>query len=132
MVKIVTKKEGATQVCGKCGTELICRMKDYGGNFAPTLQWQNYDGTAHFKTPDGKNYSCNVPEEDVAQTRIPNVSTATTSSASSALTPGDSPPSSVNLSIINSLDNIKLTLQRLDEMIQAIFRYTVDQQLGKK
>ncbi len=64
MVKIVVKKEGATQTCGKCGTDLICRLKEYGGNFAPSLQWQNYDGTPHFKTPDGKNYACNVPDDD--------------------------------------------------------------------
>ena len=125
MVKIVLKKEGATQTCGKCGTDLICRLKDYGGNFAPTLQWQNFDGTPHFKTNDGKTYNCNVPdEEETAQTRIP-------TEAPCATTPGDSPPS-INLSIINTLEEIKLILQRVDEMVQAIFRYTVDEQLKKK
>ena len=130
MVKIVIKKEGATQTCGKCGTDLICRLKDYGGNFAPTLQWQNYDGTPHFKTSDGKTYACNVPDEDeTAQTRIP--TEIPTQTAPPATTPG-TPPSSINLSIINTLDEIKLTLQRMDEMVQAIFRYTVDEQLSKK
>jgi len=126
VVKIVVKKEGATQTCNRCGSDLICRLKDYGGNFAPTLQWQNYDGKAHYKTSDGKNYSCNIPEdEDAEQTKIPNESTP------SATTSGDIPPS-VNLSIINTLDEIKLILQRMDEMTQAIFRYTVDEQLKKK
>lgn len=124
MVKIVVKKEGATQTCGKCGTDLICRMKDYGGNFAPTLQWQNYDGAAHFKTSDGKTYACNVPdEEETEQTRI-------SSEVPPATTPG-TPPPSINLSIINTLDEIKLNIQRIDEMVQAIFRYTVDEQLKK-
>ncbi|MCZ6581621.1 MAG: hypothetical protein O6761_00395 [Thaumarchaeota archaeon] len=129
MVKIVVKKEGATQTCGKCGTDLICRLKDYGGNFAPTLQWQNYDGTPHFKTNDGKTYACNVPDkEETEQTRIPS---EIPTEAPAATTPGVLPPS-INLSIINTLEEIKLTLQRMDEMVQAIFRYTVDEQLSKK
>ena len=134
MVKIVVKKEGATQTCGKCQTELICRMKDYGGNFASTLQWQNYCGEPHFKTSDGVKYSCNVPdEEETIQTRIPSqVSPPATT------TPGDTPPNnSVDLlpqliAIKNTVENIDLRLQRMDEMIQAIFRYTVDEQLSKK
>ena len=130
MVKIVVKKEGATQTCGKCETELICRLKDYGGNFAPTLQWQNFDGSPHFKTSDGKTYACNVPNpEDIVQTRI---SSETPPEIPFATTPGTPPPTSINLSIINTLDEIKLTLQRVDEMIQAIFRFTVDEQLSKK
>jgi len=132
VVKIVIKKEGATQTCGKCGTDIICRLKDYGGNFAPTLQWQNYNGTAHFKTPDGKNYSCNVPEEEeTAQTRI---QSETPPEAATTTTPGTPPPStnSSNLAILNAIDDVNLKLQRMDEMVQAIFRYTVDEQLKKK
>ena len=137
MVKIVVKKEGATQTCGRCGTELICRLKDYGGNFAPTLQWQNYGGEPHFKTSDGVKYSCNVPEEDeIAQTRIPS-QVAPPPATTPGLSPqpvwgSEIPPPSVNLSIINTLDEIKILLVRMDEMIQAIFRYTVDEQLKKK
>ncbi len=132
MVKIVVKKEGATQTCGKCETDIICRLKEYGGNFAPTLQWQNYDGAAHFKTTDGKNYSCNVPDdEEQEQTRI------TTQSAPPATTPGTPPPpipssnNSSNLAILNAIDEMNLKLDRIDEMIQAIFRHTVDEQLKK-
>jgi hypothetical protein len=136
VVKTVIKKEGATQTCGKCGTDIICRLKEYGGNFAPTLQWQNYDGTAHFKTTDGKTYVCNVPNDDeTAQARIPSQVTppATTPGLSPQPVWGpEIPPPSVNLSVINTLDEIKLILQRMDEMIQAIFRYTVDEQLKKK
>ncbi len=60
---MVAKKEGAIMTCTQCDCELICRLKDYGGNYPPSLQWQNYDGTAHYKTTDGKNFECNVPEE---------------------------------------------------------------------
>ena len=118
--------------CNQCGTDLICRQKDYGGNFAATLQWQNFDGAAHFKTSDGKNYSCNVPEdEDQAQTRIPVPPPA-------AFTPGEPPQNnSIDLlsqlvAIKNTVENIDLHLQRMDEMIQAIFRNSVDEQLKKK
>lgn len=120
--------------CTQCDYELICRMKDYGGNFAPTLQWQNYDGTAHYKTTDGKNFSCIVPdEEETEQTRIP-----TTAPPPPATIPGSPPPNnSVDslpqiIAIKNTVENIDLRLQRMDEMIQAIFRYTVDEQLKKK
>ena len=131
MVKIVVKKEGATQTCGKCGTDLICRLKEYGGNFAPSLQWQNYDGTPHFKTPDGKNYACNVPDDDeTAQTRI-------TTAPTVATTPGNPTNNSVDLlsqliAIKNTVENIDLRLQKMDEMVQAIFRHTIDEQLKKK
>jgi len=132
VVKIVVKKEGATQTCGKCGTELICRLREYGGDYGSTLQWQNYDGEAHFKTNDGKKYSCNVPdEEEQTQTRIHTPPPATT--------PGVPPPNNNSTDILsqiiaikNTVENIDLHLQRMDEMIQAIFRNSIDEQLKKK
>lgn len=60
---MVTKKEGATMTCTSCDTDLICRLKDYGGKFTPSLQWQNHDGSAHYKTSDGRNFTCNIPDE---------------------------------------------------------------------
>lgn len=116
---MVAKKEGAQMSCKSCGTDLICHTKDYGGNYAPTLQWQNSDGTAHYKTSDGKNFSCNIPEEDTNQTRIPEP----------AKTPG-TPPNNMDVKIREELEGINLRLDRIDEMVQAIFRYTVDKQLG--
>ena len=107
-------------------------MKEYGGNFAPTLQWQNYTGEAHFKTTDGKTYVCNVSEEEeTAQTTI------STQSAPPATTPGNPPPipsgnNSSNLAILNAIEDINLKLDRINEMVQAIFRHTVDEQLKKK
>lgn len=126
--------------CTQCDSELICRTKDYGGNFAPTLQWQNYDGSAHYKTTDGKNFDCNVPdEEETEQTRIPSIQPPSSASTQSptAFTPGNSPQLSPDLlspliAIKNTVENIELHLQRMDEMIQAIFRNSIDEQLKKK
>jgi len=118
---MVTKKEGAEMSCKSCGTDLVCHTKEYGGNYAATLQWQNPDGTAHYKTNDGKNFSCNIPEEDPNQTKIP-VTTITT---------GSPPPSNkIDVKIREELEGVNLRLDRIDEMVQAIFRYTVDTQLG--
>jgi len=61
---LVEKVEGAEMTCRACGTDLICRMKEYKGDFAPKLQWQNEDGTAHYNTKDGKNFTCNIPDVD--------------------------------------------------------------------
>jgi len=75
---MVEKKEGATMTCLNCQTDLICRLKDYGGDYKPKLQWQNFDGTAHYKTNDGKNFECVIPTEDEKDTSA-NAPTATTS-----------------------------------------------------
>ena len=60
------KKEGNEMECRNCGTNLTCRSKHYeaSGNFPEktVLQWQNEDGTAHYSTKDGKNFTCNIPE----------------------------------------------------------------------
>ncbi len=54
-------KEGETVTC-KCGTNLTARMKDYGGGYAPKLQWQNPDGSAHYNYDAGtKKFSCMLP-----------------------------------------------------------------------
>ena len=127
MVKIVVKKEGATQTCNRCGSDLICRLKDYGGNFAPTLQWQNYDGKAHYQTSDGKNYSCNIPEDaETAQTQIETPKRVGDPGIIPGLIPG------TIARIEENVEEINIRLQKIDEMVQAIFRYTVDEQLKKK
>ncbi len=66
-VKLPEKKEGARMECLNCGHDLICRTKDYGGDYKPKLQWQNEDGTAHYKTKDGKNFECVLPQDDESQ-----------------------------------------------------------------
>ena len=59
---MVEKKDGAEMTCKSCNTELICHMSKYKGDFKNKLQWQNEDGTAHYKF-NGTEYSCNIPEE---------------------------------------------------------------------
>ena len=114
---MVEKKEGATMTCKNCGTDLICRKKEYGGNFAPTLQWQNFDGSAHYKTSDGKNFTCNVPEDSVES-------------------PPDETVSRQDFSTLAKFDERLLGLEekteRIFEMTHAIFSHIVDEQLRKK
>ena len=54
---MVEKKEGATMKCSRCGVILTCRMSNYRHPYQNKLQWQNQDGTAHFKY-DGGKFTC--------------------------------------------------------------------------
>lgn len=127
---MVGKKEGATMVCNNCDTELICRKKDYGGNFESTLQWQNFDGAAHYKTKDGKNFTCNIPEDDeAAQTRIP---------TNSEKTPQKIAPyqmSAAELALLTridqKIDSVLGDLERLKDMVTPLFQKMVDEQIGR-
>lgn len=118
------KKEGATTTCSKCETDLICRLKDYGANFAATLQWQNFDGTPHYKTTDGKNYSCNVPDEDEldVQSQITKPSLDESSTKEEIII----------LSNLNSkLEVILEKLERVREMVEPLFQKMVNEQIRK-
>lgn len=127
---MVIKKEGATMACKNCGTDLICRTKDYGGNYEPSLQWQNFDGTAHYKTTDGKNFNCNIPEdEELSQTRMP---------AEAATTPGTIPVVPISkaefqilVNIENKIDSLLTDVDRLKEMVTPLFQKMVDDQIGR-
>lgn len=106
--------------CKNCDTDLICRLKDYGGDFKPTLQWQNYDGGAHYSTKDGKTFTCNIPDEDVSsQTRIP------ASSSHNEQTP-------ILQEINRKLDTTLVDLQRIKEFVEPLFLKMVDEQIGRK
>ena len=121
--------------CTQCDTELICRLKDYGGNYPPSLQWQNYDGSAHYKTTDGKNFNCNVPEEDeTEQTRIPTENTKVKAVGDAQPAPGTITRAEFQIiaRLEERMEEYNSRLQKIDEMVQAIFRYTVDEQLKKK
>jgi hypothetical protein len=122
---LVEKKEGATMTCKQCGTDLICRLKDYGGTYAPSLQWQNHDGHAHYKTTDGKNFSCNIPEEKIEgqQTFTP-----------PATVPGTAPPLPPNpqiTEILLKLNEQTTLITRIFEMTEAVMHHTIDEQLKK-
>lgn len=68
---MVEKKEDATMTCQNCNTDLICRKKYYGGDFASKLQWQNADGTAHYKWKGDGKFDCVLPKDDDAQEAPP-------------------------------------------------------------
>ena len=130
MIILAIKKEGATTTCKNCDSDLICRLKDYGGNFAPALQWQNFDGSAHYKTTDGKNFNCNIPDDDEAgQTRIP------TEAATTAGTPPPSPLTKAEFLLLvqlqEKIDSLLGLTERLIEMITPMFQKMVDEQIGK-
>lgn len=116
--------------CKKCDTDLICRLRDYGGDYNPTLQWQNFDGSAHYKTKDGRNFTCNIPEDDenVGQTRI---------STTAAKTAGDAPGlGQAELTLLTNLDEkIETVLDELDrikEMVIPLFQKMIDEQIRRK
>lgn len=69
---MVEKKEGATMTCSSCKTKLICRIKHYpaSSNYPEkdVPQWQNDDGSAHYSTNNGKDFTCNIPENSTTTT----------------------------------------------------------------
>jgi hypothetical protein len=81
------KKEGNTMTCNSCGTELICHMSSYKGNYKNQLQWQNEDGKAHYSTNNGKDFTCNVPKDDESQeVHTPESTVATNTSSKTSTT----------------------------------------------
>ena len=72
---MVEKVEGAQMICSSCNTDLICHLKDYGGDYKAKLQWQNEDGSAHYMTKDGKNFTCNIPDEKSVEDQTEDVHT---------------------------------------------------------
>ena len=44
-------------ICHQCGDKLFCRMSNYKHPYKNKLQWQNQDGTAHYKY-DGGKFTC--------------------------------------------------------------------------
>ena len=127
IIRMVEKKEGAKMDCKNCDSDLICRLKDYGGTYAPSLQWQNQDGNAHYKTSDGKSFSCNIPNEEIEGGQQ--------TFTSPGRVPGTAPPSLPNPQIKEILDKINdqtILITRIFEMSEAIMHHTIDEQLKKK
>ena len=52
-------------VCSSCGEKLTCRMSNYK-SYPNKLQWQNQDGTSHYKYDNGK-FSCNLQTKESKQ-----------------------------------------------------------------
>lgn len=129
MTVLAIKKEGATTTCKNCDSDLICRLKDYGGNFAPALQWQNFDGSAHYKTTDGKNFNCNIPDDkEQEQTRIP------TEAAPPECTPPVTLTKAEFLLLVHlqeKIDSLLSLTVRLTDMVTPMFQKMVDDQIGR-
>lgn len=123
---MVEKKEGSTMICKNCDTELTCRLRDYGGDYKPTLQWQNECGTAHYKTNDGKNFSCNIPDEEPAS---PKMEAGQTTIVLPAKTVGViSQPRLV--SIETKIDSLLIEISLVKSMVEPLFKKMVDEQIG--
>lgn len=68
----VQKTEGATMTCQNCKTELVCHMSSYEGSFENKLQWQNQDGTAHYKWKAPGKFDCILPQsQEPKQEQLP-------------------------------------------------------------
>lgn len=67
----VVKQEGETKKCESCGDKITVRMSAYSGSYANKLQWQNEDGTAHYKWIGTDKYECVRQKEDSTQKEVP-------------------------------------------------------------
>ena len=63
---MIEKREGATMDCKSCGEKLICRMSNYKHPYTNKLQWQNQDGSAHYKY-DGGKFTCSGQTKESKQ-----------------------------------------------------------------
>lgn len=61
---MVDKVEDAEMTCKSCGSDLVCHMSKYEGGFENKLQWQNTDGSAHYKWKSPGKFDCVIPEEN--------------------------------------------------------------------
>lgn len=113
----VEKKEGAKMTCGKCGIELVCHMSEYDG-FENKLQWQNSDGTAHYKWTGPGKFDC-VMQADIA---------------SVATTAGDAPVQMLGIpnEINEKLDEIVKVLTVHTDVLQQILQIVADSKLEEQ
>ena len=63
---MIEKRDGATMICNQCGMKLVCRMSHYKHPYTNKLQWQNSDGTAHYKY-DGGKFTCTGQDKESKQ-----------------------------------------------------------------
>lgn len=61
---MVDKVEDAEMTYKSCGYDLVCHMSKYEGGFENKLQWQNSDGSAHYKWKSPGKFGCVLPEEN--------------------------------------------------------------------
>jgi len=59
------KELGNEDKCWQCGTHVICREVPASGDYLAKPQWQNKDGSPHYKFNfTTKETSCNIPKEE--------------------------------------------------------------------
>jgi hypothetical protein len=118
--KMVEKKEGNTMDCRNCGTLLTCREKHYkaSGNFPEktVLQWQNDDGAAHYSTKDGKNFTCNIPDDESK----PIPKEQETLQSEQKLSQGESIPEIISLATLDA------RLKTIEGITQSILHIVAD------
>jgi len=105
---MVEKTDGAEMTCKSCGTELICHMSDYRADFKNQLQWQNEDGTAHYKWISKGKYNCIIPNEIELKVEPQTITQETTTAYV--------PP--VNLDSV--YDEIKLQQKMLESILHIV------------
>ncbi len=52
--------------CHQCGDKLVCGMSNYKHPYTNKLQWQNPDGSAHYKY-DGGKFTCTGKDKESKQ-----------------------------------------------------------------
>ena len=67
---MVEKKEGAEMECVGCGADLVCHMSKYEGGFENNLQWQNSDGTAHYRWKSAGKFECIIPDDEPQESSL--------------------------------------------------------------
>lgn len=107
---MVDKVEDAEMTCKSCGTDLVCHMSNYQAGFENKLQWQNQDGSAHYKWVSAGKFRCVLPEESDESTK----STSTVNGA-------DKKPTQTTIPKVNSLDeDMRYVKNKVDLMFAMI------------
>lgn len=107
------KKEGVTNICPNCDTELIGRLSNYKGRFPDKLQWQSKsERKAHYD----KNGNCKDAEG----------TTSTQSTSNESSKPGYGPEISKTNSQDEDIRYIKNKIDLMFAMISEQFRDYTD------
>lgn len=123
------KIEDAEMTCNNCGSDLVCHMSKYEGGFENKLQWQNSDGSAHYKWKSAGKFDCVLPKEGnkTPENQEPNSKTdkmQTNMQSEQELSQGESQPEVISLATLD--DKIKT----IHGMCEAILHMVTDLKLN--
>lgn len=82
---MVEKVEGVEMTCKSCGSDLVCHMSKYEGGFENKPQWQNSDGSAHYKWKSPGKFDCVIPDDEAQEVPGPEESPVETAPAKAKL-----------------------------------------------